>query len=383
MQCGTGVTMSRDGIVAEWLRWVVLIASGSLDRPSGMHFHRGLIRPLRRRDPAHAPQPAPSPREPARSCRACWGRSRPSRSPTRSRRETSVRSFVTGGNPLTAFPQPARLRAALETLDVLAVVDVAESPLTALATHVLPATGQLERADVTLAELTALESRPAGDAARRRRPSPTARPVWWMFAALNAAMGRADARRRQSRPDRRAIPAGRAPPLAARRRRGVRSRAARRRHADRARLGPRRAARGWSLAHRAGAAARTSAALRRSGYRRRSCSRRVARWRGATRSRTARRRTGPSFACIPMPRQRAPSRSRPTTATSRPTSRPTRPCARGVVSISHGHLDENPGDLTSGDVDVDPLTAMPRVAGLDVRVTATSGEPPPAAPPTP
>ena len=43
----------------------------------------------------------------------------------------------------------------------------------------------------------------------------------------------------------------------------------------------------------------------------------------------------------------------------------------GVVSISHGHLEENPGDLTSGDVDIDDLTAMPRVAGLGVRVTET------------
>ena len=96
--------------------------------------------------------------------------------------------IVTGGNPLTAFPQPARLRAALATLDVLAVVDVADNPLTAIATHVLPATGQLERADITLAELTALESRIQ---ATRPVVEPVAdrRPVWWMFAALNQAMG--------------------------------------------------------------------------------------------------------------------------------------------------------------------------------------------------
>jgi hypothetical protein len=41
----------------------------------------------------------------------------------------------------------------------------------------------------------------------------------------------------------------------------------------------------------------------------------------------------------------------------------------GVVSMSHGHVDANPGDLTSGDVDVDRLTAMPRVAGLEIDVT--------------
>src|SRR5262249_12747278 len=60
--CGTGVTMARDGVLAEWLRWVLLIASGSLDRPSGMHFHRGLVRPLRRRTPRAAPLAPPASR---------------------------------------------------------------------------------------------------------------------------------------------------------------------------------------------------------------------------------------------------------------------------------------------------------------------------------
>ena len=41
----------------------------------------------------------------------------------------------------------------------------------------------------------------------------------------------------------------------------------------------------------------------------------------------------------------------------------------GVVSMSHGHADANPGDLTSGEAGVDQLTAMPRVAGLAVDVS--------------
>ena len=49
MHCGTGVTMSRDGVLAEWLRWVILIASGSLDTASGMHFHRGVVNRLHQR----------------------------------------------------------------------------------------------------------------------------------------------------------------------------------------------------------------------------------------------------------------------------------------------------------------------------------------------
>src|SRR5205085_12437413 len=47
----------------------------------------------------------------------------------------------------------------------------------------------------------------------------------------------------------------------------------------------------------------------------------------------------------------------------------------GVVSMTHGHLDANPGDLTSGDDDVDPLTAMPRVAGLGVRLLRPGASP--------
>ena len=41
----------------------------------------------------------------------------------------------------------------------------------------------------------------------------------------------------------------------------------------------------------------------------------------------------------------------------------------GVVSITHGHAGANPGDLTSGDEAVDDITAMPRIAGLDVEIT--------------
>src|SRR5262249_23484445 len=146
MLCGTGVTMARDGVLAEWLRWVLLIASGSLDRPSGMHFHRGLVRPLRRRTHRAAPL-APPARRP--ELPRVVGQL-PAVALADEIEAGHIRALiVTGGNPLTAFPQPARLRAALATLEVLAVVDVTETPLTALATHVLPATGQLERADLT------------------------------------------------------------------------------------------------------------------------------------------------------------------------------------------------------------------------------------------
>jgi anaerobic selenocysteine-containing dehydrogenase len=188
VHCGTGVTMSRDGVLAEWLRWVILIASGSLDTAAGMHFHRGVVNRLHQRN-----------RRTDRTA-ATGASSRPELPRVLGQiaavalvdevEAGNIRAlFVSGGNPLTAIPQPARLAAALRTLDVLAVVDVADNPLTEIATHVLPATGQLERADITLAELTALRS---GLQATRAIVAPVAerRPVWWMFAALNRAMGR-------------------------------------------------------------------------------------------------------------------------------------------------------------------------------------------------
>jgi anaerobic selenocysteine-containing dehydrogenase len=90
---------------------------------------------------------------------------------------------IVGGNPLTAFPGAARTRDALRALDVLAVVDVVHHELTAMATHVLPAAGQLERADLPMLEQYAfgngIQFTEAVVAPGARR-----RPTWWIMAQL-------------------------------------------------------------------------------------------------------------------------------------------------------------------------------------------------------
>lgn len=187
IMCGTGVTMAHDGIVAEWLRWVLLILSGSLDRESGMRFNRGAInrlRPLRTPlDPVATTGPPSRPELPRIVGQL------PAVAMADAIEAGHLRALVvTGGNPITAFPQPSRMRAALAMLDILVVVDVAESELCDLATHVLPATGQLERTDLTLAELTAVRS---GLQATRAVVAPVGerRPVWWMLASLAQRLG--------------------------------------------------------------------------------------------------------------------------------------------------------------------------------------------------
>jgi anaerobic selenocysteine-containing dehydrogenase len=180
--CGTGTTMATDGVLVEWLRWVLLVLTGSLDRPGGMRFNRGAVN---RPQPPRVPAPAP----------AAGPRSRPDLPRVVGQMPAvalvdeieagNVRVLVlTGGNPITALPEPDRTRAALRRLDALVVIDVMDSELCELATHVLPATGQLERADLSLAEHVALRS---GLQATRAivEPAEGRRPVWWMLAALS------------------------------------------------------------------------------------------------------------------------------------------------------------------------------------------------------
>ncbi|MGZ4757514.1 MAG: molybdopterin-dependent oxidoreductase, partial [Acidimicrobiales bacterium] len=195
VMCGTGTTMATDGVVVEWLRWVLLILTGSLDRPGGMRFQDG---PLGRLQPPRAVA------SPAGSVRDATG---PDDGPT-SRPELQrvvgqvpavaladeieaghVRALVvTGGNPIAAIPEPDRMRAALASLDVLAVVDVMDNELTELATHVLPSTGQLERADLMLASNLSVRS---GVQATTAVVPPVGgrRPVWWMLGGLSTRLG--------------------------------------------------------------------------------------------------------------------------------------------------------------------------------------------------
>lgn len=186
--CGTGTTMGRDGVIVEWLRWVLLILAGSLDVQTGMRFNRGVVNRLR------------SPRS-VGSARDDGPRSRPELRRIAGQMPAvamvdeieagHLRALiVTGGNPLTAFPEPDRVRAALASLDVLVVIDIADNELCSLATHVLPATGQLERADLSLAEHVSIRSgmqatHAVVDAVAERRP------VWWMLDDLAHRIGNA------------------------------------------------------------------------------------------------------------------------------------------------------------------------------------------------
>jgi anaerobic selenocysteine-containing dehydrogenase len=186
---GTGVSMSLTANIAEWLLWVLHVVTDSYDAPGGMWFNPGYLMQLDTRDmsPSDGIPGAGPPSRPELPRRfGEW----PCAALVSEIEAGNVRTlFVVGGNPATAFPDTDRTRAALASLDALVVVDVLPTETTELATHVLPAVGALERADVPwlldgyqLAVATQFTPAMVPPVAERW-------PVWRMFAALGERLG--------------------------------------------------------------------------------------------------------------------------------------------------------------------------------------------------
>lgn len=193
--CGTGVTMSRDGLATEWLRWVLLVITGSVDRELGMVCNPGWLFPLDQGPrPPHDARTTlrPMPREDGPRTRpelARWQGQHPCVAMIDEIERGDLRVLVVaGGNPLTAFPDAGRTRRALERLDALIVLDVVHTPLTALASHLLPVAGQLERADISMLENVAFGGRVQHTAAIVEVGADR-RPAWWAFAGLARRLG--------------------------------------------------------------------------------------------------------------------------------------------------------------------------------------------------
>ena len=181
--------MTATANVTEHLLWALHVVTDSYDRPGGMWFNPGYLSQLDQRDWAASdgvPEPGPPsrPELPRRFGEwPCVGLV----SEIEAGHVTTL--FVVGGNPATAFPDEARTRAALASLDTLVVIDVLPTETTELATHVLPAVDQLERADTTWL----LDSYQLAVAAQYTpavvEPVAERKPVWWMVGALAERLG--------------------------------------------------------------------------------------------------------------------------------------------------------------------------------------------------
>ena len=186
---GTGVSMSATANVTEYLLWALHIVTDSYDQQGGMWFNPGFLTQLDTRDLPHSdgaadPGPQSRPSLPRR-----FGEYPCSALVSEIEAGVITTLIVVGGNPVTALPESARTIAALKSLSTLLVIDVLPTETTDLATHVLPAVDQLERADLTWL----LDSYQLAVAAQYSpaivEPIAERKPMWWMFASLAERLG--------------------------------------------------------------------------------------------------------------------------------------------------------------------------------------------------
>ncbi|MGC9963683.1 MAG: molybdopterin-dependent oxidoreductase [Acidimicrobiales bacterium] len=182
---GTGITFGPHPAVTEWLRWALLIITGSIDRPGGMRCADSFFAPKRERA-VWEPAPVEGSSAEGPPSRPNLGRFRnefPVVALAQEIEAGNVRGLlVSGGNPLASVPDPARTAAAFRSLEFLAVVGVVHNELTNLATHILPVASQLERADMWLQD-RAMYTPPVVPPRARRRPG------WWVFAQIGRRLG--------------------------------------------------------------------------------------------------------------------------------------------------------------------------------------------------
>ena len=187
---GTGVTMSASANVTQWLAWVVMILTGSMNRPGGVWFHPGFSHQLEAFELPVSPLDGlfgPGPRSRPES--QAFFREWPCAALGDEIRAGNIRAVLNlGGHLVTAFPDANDLVPALRSLEVFATIEIIANETTALSTHVLPTKDQLERADITLwdsliprvaAQHTATVVEPVGDR----------RSTWWVLAELGRRLG--------------------------------------------------------------------------------------------------------------------------------------------------------------------------------------------------
>lgn len=188
VETGTGVTMSVAANLTQWLAWVLMIVTGSMNRRGGVWFHPGFINRL---DGGELPLitdifgPGPRSRPELRSIVGDW----PCAALPDEISAGNIRAFLNlGGNLIRSFPDANVLRPALQKLDVFATLEIIENETTALSTHVLPTQDQLERPDLALWDFlsprVSAQYTPAVVQAVGER-----RATWWILSELIRRLG--------------------------------------------------------------------------------------------------------------------------------------------------------------------------------------------------
>ncbi|MCG7606682.1 MULTISPECIES: molybdopterin-containing oxidoreductase family protein [Mycobacterium] len=191
IETGTGVTMTADKAnVTQWLAWVLMILTGSMNRPGGFWFHPGFSYqletfelPISAADGSFGPGPRSRPE--TQSFMNEW----PCATLPDEIEAGNIRALINlGGSLLTSFPNSTALRPALAKLEVLATTEIIANETVAMSTHVLPTKDQLERPDITIWD--ALSSRVSAQHTPAVVPAVgDRRSMWWFLAELGRRLG--------------------------------------------------------------------------------------------------------------------------------------------------------------------------------------------------
>lgn len=183
----TGVSMHLAGTVAEWLGHVLNVITGRMDRPGGRRFEPGYVDAIRmssmvKADP-HKSRVAG--REMVAGAHALSELPDEITTPG----PGQIRAMVINcGNPVVSGPDGAKLDKALETLDLLVVIDFVQRESHRHAHWLLPAVHWLERDDL-LAFTSNMHDEPYVQYGTKAvEPPPGARQEWRIFVDLAIAM---------------------------------------------------------------------------------------------------------------------------------------------------------------------------------------------------
>jgi anaerobic selenocysteine-containing dehydrogenase len=182
----TGVNMGRQGTLAYWLLYMLSFVTGNLDRKGGnilsVGFYESAKAGRRRFEESFVETPLGPVRKGALPGNLLPDYVDLERDPVRA-------MFVIAGNPVLSIGGEARLRAAMEKLELLVVIDLYRNATAEYADYVLPATDPFERADVNITGL-GLQLEPWVQLTERVvEPRGERREEWWILGRLAEALG--------------------------------------------------------------------------------------------------------------------------------------------------------------------------------------------------
>lgn len=187
----TGVNMGRQGTIAYWLLHMLCFVTGNLGKRGGNFFGEGFyarsIAAGKRVPTGMLDTPFGEVRKPGGV-----GISLPGTlmADTITYEAEPVRALmVNSGNPVLSIGGEAKMREALESLELLVVIDIYRNATAEYADYVLPAAGAFEREDINITGL-GLQVTPSVQFTPAVVPAGFERkPEWWIFDELAERVG--------------------------------------------------------------------------------------------------------------------------------------------------------------------------------------------------